>query len=440
MFKQINILFLRNFKMFFKDPRRIFFVLMSPLFVLLIFILFTKEFYQDQVPNIAFATNDVIWNNLFSNFQDDHALQSKLDQVSIQHFIGLMKLNLNPDQNVQLNYLNKLYDWKVIWPLINSEISKNYAEYNSLSINEVIKTVDMNQIILKNRNELSINDLYNPLLKNLNFSGIFNNSNIMQKMYLAKLNNPQLENTTIYQTIFNQDIIDKINSFIKVTKNQYSDTSLLITLLTITSLTTAISLCSIMVEDQQKKVLNDFYITPMRSSLVRISYLLFNILLNTFISAIILLIALIYIAADQNFLFTPLIILKIFCAMFFGVLINSSIWNFIFSFVKNLGVFSALSASISAGGGFIIGAYIPLAQLPGWLQQIASILPSTQITNLITYATLNDIAMFKPILDTNPAILFGTTPEIWYIILYLSVWLVFILGINFFINANQKRR
>lgn len=125
---------------------------------------------------------------------------------------------------------------------------------------------------------------------------------------------------------------------------------------------------------------------------------------------------------------------KLLVVLLYSCLINSLIFTTLLSKVKSYNIFSLISAVFSSIGGFFIGAYIPLQSLPVWIQEFASIFPSTQAGNIIRVIMLQN-GPFDIVLRNNPIHLFGQTIELWQSFVYsLSVVIVFFFIVNFFDN------
>ncbi|MGV2393500.1 UNVERIFIED_CONTAM: hypothetical protein O8I53_11410 [Campylobacter lari] len=83
-------------------------------------------------------------------------------------------------------------------------------------------------------------------------------------------------------------------------RDKFADTSLLVGLLGMTTLTNGISLSIFMVQDSEKKIFNDLAITPIKTSTIRFSYFLVNMTLNVLILISLFLIVVIYMAARKT--------------------------------------------------------------------------------------------------------------------------------------------
>ncbi|MCU4116956.1 ABC transporter permease [Mycoplasma zalophi] len=229
-------------------------------------------------------------------------------------------------------------------------------------------------------------------------------------------------------------------------KNQYADINLMIGLLSVTTFTSAISLSSVMISDAEKKILNDLYMTPVKSSIVRVSYLLFNIFLNIIITTLMYLVSIIWMLIDKTFTVNGIKSIDvekgfyIFIFIIVGCLLNSSIFVFLLSFLKSSSAFSPISAALSAIAGFLIGAFVPLQTFPRGIAEISSLIPSTQISNLIKHFALEGLGISGQTNTTKEfIILFGQDIEWWGSFIYVSSWIIVVSMLNLFVQ-NSKRK
>ncbi|TPE57359.1 hypothetical protein FJO69_01890 [[Mycoplasma] falconis] len=206
------------------------------------------------------------------------------------------------------------------------------------------------------------------------------------------------------KSLYTQNISKEMTSV----QSQIGNGSLLVGLLGISLLTNAISISILIVNDSEKNVFNDLSMTPIRTSTIRISYLIVNVILNIALTTMIYLVLLAYLAISKNLseqiitiedkqiVIPALLTIKtgfsIFGMIVLGALLNSTFFVFVFSFVKNTTVFSVLSGALSSTSGFFIGAFIPITILPLFLKNLASALPATQVVQVIKYLTFLNLA------------------------------------------------
>jgi multidrug/hemolysin transport system permease protein len=137
-----------------------------------------------------------------------------------------------------------------------------------------------------------------------------------------------------------------------------------------------------MVQDKVTGARTDLTITPVKRSVLALSYYTSTI----FVTMIVCLFAtgagFIYLAAVGWYLSAVdvlLIILDVFLLVMFGTVLSS----IIYIFLTSQGQISAVGTIISAGYGFICGAYMPISSFGSGLQKVISFLPGTYGTSII---------------------------------------------------------
>lgn len=153
-----------------------------------------------------------------------------------------------------------------------------------------------------------------------------------------------------------------------------------------------VAFCSnlLMVQDKARGTYRDFMITPVKKSTIAMSYYT-----STFMSTIIITLtataaSLIYVACTGWFLSfgdVMLLLLDVFLLTMFGTAL-SSIVNM---FLSTNGQASAVGTVVSAGYGFICGAYMPIASFGTGLQAVLMFLPGTYGTSLLRNHALNGV-------------------------------------------------
>ncbi|QJR44299.1 ABC transporter permease [Mycoplasma miroungirhinis] len=244
------------------------------------------------------------------------------------------------------------------------------------------------------------------------------------------------------RTIYKESLPSSISETIK---NQYADINLMIGLLAVTTFTSAISLSAVMISDAEKKILNDLYMTPVKSSVVRFSYLLFNIFLNIIISTLMYLVSVIWMLIDKTFEVNGIKSINgakgfyIWLFVIVGCVLNSSIFVFLLSFLKSSSAFSPISAALSAIAGFLIGAFVPLQTFPREVAEISSLIPSTQISNLIKHFALQNLGFGQTNTTQEFIILFGQNIQWWGSFIYVGCWILLNIILNFFVQSYKKK-
>ncbi len=153
-------------------------------------------------------------------------------------------------------------------------------------------------------------------------------------------------------------------------------------LLAVSCITVSFSCNLIMVSDKVTGAAKDIAVTPVRPSVVAYGYYVSTLISTLAVCFTAMIACFIYIGfidwyfsvSDVLYLFLDVLVLTLF-----GTALSSAV-NF---FLSTQGQISAVSAIISAGYGFICGAYMPISQFGEGLQKVISFFPGTYGTVLI---------------------------------------------------------
>lgn len=213
-----------------------------------------------------------------------------------------------------------------------------------------------------------------------------------------------------------------------------------------------VAFCSnfLMVQDKANGTIRDLKISPVKSAALSLSYYVATLLSTLIICFAATGICLTYVAvvgwymslADVFLLFLDILLLVLF-----GTAL-SSIINF---FLSTQGQISAVGTIISAGYGFICGAYMPISSFGEGLQKIISFLPGTYGTSLIRNHTMQGalaelqnrgvptevIEDLKDSLDCN-LYFFGSQVNIGTMYMILGITTLVLIGIYILLNKSKK--
>lgn len=213
-----------------------------------------------------------------------------------------------------------------------------------------------------------------------------------------------------------------------------------------------VAFCSnfLMVQDKANGTIRDFRISPVKSATLSLSYYASTLLSTLIICFVATGICFTYVAivgwymsiADIFFLFLDILLLVLF-----GTAL-SSIINF---FLSTQGQISAVGTIISAGYGFICGAYMPMSSFGEGLQKILSFLPGTYGTSLVRNHTMQGvlaemqnqgiptevIEKLKDSLDCN-LYFFGSQVNIGAMYMILGITILVLIGIYISLNKSKK--
>ena len=227
---------------------------------------------------------------------------------------------------------------------------------------------------------------------------------------------------------------------------------LISSLLAVSCVTVAFCSNMLMVQDKVNGSIRDLTITPVKASVLSMGYYFATLISTLIICFAATGLCLAYVASVGWYLSAAdvlLLLLDVFLLVMFGTAL-SSIINF---FLSSQGQISAVGTVISAGYGFICGAYMPISQFSEGLQKVISFLPSTYGTSLIrnhalrgVYAEMAEqgfpaevIEGIKDSIDCN-LYFFGNKVELPVMYLILGGAVAVLIALYILINALKGRK
>lgn len=161
-------------------------------------------------------------------------------------------------------------------------------------------------------------------------------------------------------------------------------------LLAVSCVTVSFCCNMLMVQDKVSGARHDLTVSPVKSSVLSLSYYI-----STLISTLLVCLAataacFIYLGTIGWYMFLKdvmFIILDVFLLTLFGTALSSVINVFL----SSQGQISAVGTVVSAGYGFICGAYMPISQFGKGLQRFIMFLPGTYGTSLLRKHAMNGV-------------------------------------------------
>ena len=190
---------------------------------------------------------------------------------------------------------------------------------------------------------------------------------------------------TFLANVYHDSFVSSIDGAIEVSEKLIAATvggELFSSLLAVSCVTVSFCCNMIMVRDKVTGARRDLTVTPVKRSTMALSYYISTLFSTIVVSLIAMGACLLYLANTGWYLSVTdilLIVLDVFLLTMFGTAL-SSIIN---SFLTTEGQIAAVSTTVSAGYGFICGAYMPISQFGSGLQKVISFLPGTYGTSLI---------------------------------------------------------
>ncbi len=221
---------------------------------------------------------------------------------------------------------------------------------------------------------------------------------------------------------------------------------LISSLLAVSCVTVAFCSNLLMIQDKTSGAIRDFTVSPVRRPALAIAYFAASALVTLIVNFTALAVSLIYLAATGWFLSVGdvfLLLLDVLLLTLFGTALSSCV-NFPLS---TNGQASAVGTIVSAGYGFICGAYMPISSFSTGLQRVLSFLPGTYGTSLLrnhalagVYRQMSEIGFpdevisgIKTSIDCNISF-FGHSVGIGAMYLVLGLSVLLFLGIYVALN------
>lgn len=208
--------------------------------------------------------------------------------------------------------------------------------------------------------------------------------------------------------------------------------------ITVATITTTLGAYGVIVTDKSSKVLNDFKVSPIKRSVLVLSYVISAFFVGVIMSCFALVFAegYIFIAGGEIMSFAAL--LKTLGVIFLSVLMSSSVIFLIIAFVKTPNAFGAISTVFGSIIGFLMGVYIPMGNLPSGVQTVIKFFPFAHPAVLMRQVMQGDVIDLNllPKDDPNDLMRFmgtylsynGTILPVWgHIFIILGVTFIFFL-------------
>lgn len=227
---------------------------------------------------------------------------------------------------------------------------------------------------------------------------------------------------------------------------------LISSLLAVSCVTVSFCCNMIMVQDKVTGARRDFTVSPVKRSAMALGYYVSTLVSTLIVCLITCGAGFIYLANIGWYMSLSdvmLFLLDVFLLVMFGTAL-SSIVNV---FLTSQGQISAVGTVVSAGYGFICGAYMPISNFSDGLQKVLSFLPGTYGTSLIrnhamrgVFAEMAEegfpqdiVESIKDSVDCN-LYFFGNKVDIGGMYAILGISVVLLVGVYVLINVLHRDR
>ena len=165
---------------------------------------------------------------------------------------------------------------------------------------------------------------------------------------------------------------------------------LLSSLLAVSCVTVSVCCNALMVQDKVTGARRDLTMTPVRRSTLALSYYFATLISTAIICLLALGAGLLYLGKVGWYLSAGdifLLVSDVLLLVLFGTALSSIVNHFL----SSQGQISAVGTIVSAGYGFVCGAYMPISQFSDGLQKVISLLPGTYGTSLLRNHVLRGV-------------------------------------------------
>ena len=261
----------------------------------------------------------------------------------------------------------------------------------------------------------------------------------------------------VYQVFLGQIQIDAVKEALG-SDTASSDTIKMVNYWLISGLTTIISMTStlgafgVMVSDKEKKLSEDFKVSPISNFKVELSYAIFAILFGIILTMFSCVFAIGIFNGFASLLdYSAKDYLTIFGIISLSTVLSASIILPILTFIQTSSAFTTLSTIVGTFIGFISGVYLSIGSVGETLQQVMTWFPMTQVNALLKQVLMKD--SIAQVFDSAPPSVVNEYKESYGVVLqnasgnhlsnqfmlvYISMIIVALLTLHFFIKKVKK--
>lgn len=255
----------------------------------------------------------------------------------------------------------------------------------------------------------------------------------------------------VYRDSFTSSLPDMFTLPDKII-NGLVGSQLMSSILAVSCVTVAFCSNFLMVQDKANGTIKDLKISPVKSSVLSLSYYI-----ATFVSTLIICftataICLFYIAVVGWYMSVTDVLLM-FLDVLMLVLFGTALSSLINLFLSTQGQLSAVGTIVSAGYGFICGAYMPIYSFSEGLQKVIMFLPGTYGTSLVRNHSMRGVLAqmqsegvpvevidsIKDSLDCN-LYFFKNQVDISIMYVILGIAIAVLVGAYILVNTFQKNK
>ncbi|MFT8466951.1 MAG: ABC transporter permease [Liquorilactobacillus satsumensis] len=160
--------------------------------------------------------------------------------------------------------------------------------------------------------------------------------------------------------------------------------------LSVTAITTTLTSLGQLVQDKERKVIQDFYLTDLSRFEMKMSYMCSAALIGFFMQLVMLFSMLIYFSLADRLIIPWSSMPAIICLALFSSLLEVVMHMLLVQFINRVNSLGTLGTIIGTAAGFLVGAYIPLGILPNFAQWLIKLTPGAYVAALYRQILMGD--------------------------------------------------
>jgi multidrug/hemolysin transport system permease protein len=174
----------------------------------------------------------------------------------------------------------------------------------------------------------------------------------------------------------------------------------------VNSITITLMMVGIMVDDEERKRLSSFYVSPVNRSVFVLGYIIAAIVMGVIMCTLTVIIGEVYIAVTVGTVISVIQMGKTFLYIVLNVFTSASMVFLIANFVHSVSAFSGLSTILGTLVGFLAAIYLPMGMLPEKLQDVLKCFPLVHGCSLMREIFTEEIVN-KTFVDCPEALIDG---------------------------------
>lgn len=258
---------------------------------------------------------------------------------------------------------------------------------------------------------------------------------------------------TFLANVYEQSLTENLPNSIELSKSVidgFVASQLMSSLLAVSCVTVAFSSNFLMVQDKVNGTIKDFKTSPVKSSILSLSYYIAT-LISTFIISVLAMCACLGYVYIKGWYMSSSDVIMLFIDVVLLILFGTALSSVINFFLTTQGQITAVGTMVGAGYGFICGAYMPISSFSEGLQKVIMFLPGTYATSLIRNNSLRGVldefnsqgipkmilTSMKDVFDCN-LYFFDKKVEMTTMYLILCITIILLIAIYILLNKFKK--